>query len=164
MFAYDASEWSDYFVAVAGAAAALSGLVFVAISINVERIIKGEGLPERALETILLLLGVLVTSVIVLAPGQSNVALGIELMVSGLGFLVVILLLIRRGVGNDRGPRGSLPARIGLSTVGSAPFAIAGLSLIVETGGGLYWVLAGTVFALLGGVLNAWVLLVEILR
>ena len=41
---------------------------------------------------------------------------------------------------------------------------IAGLSLLAETGGGFYWVLAGIVGAIVGGVANAWVLLVEILR
>ena len=44
------------------------------------------------------------------------------------------------------------------------PFVIAGISLLAESGGGLYWVLAGIVGAIVGGVANAWVLLVEILR
>jgi hypothetical protein len=37
-------------------------------------------------------------------------------------------------------------------------------SLIIETGGGLYWTIAGIVFATAGAVANAWVLLIEILR
>jgi hypothetical protein len=47
--AYSASEWGDLFVATAGASAALAGLVFVAVSINIERILEFNDLPERAL-------------------------------------------------------------------------------------------------------------------
>lgn len=43
MIAYDPSEWSDLSVASAGASAALAGLVFVAVSINSERILQFEG-------------------------------------------------------------------------------------------------------------------------
>ena len=54
--AYAPEEWKDLFVAMAGASAALAGLLFVAVSINVERIVKYEGLPERGIETLALLL------------------------------------------------------------------------------------------------------------
>jgi len=37
--AYAPEEWKDLFVAMAGASAALAGLLFVAVSINVDRII-----------------------------------------------------------------------------------------------------------------------------
>ena len=47
--AYEVSNWSNLFVAAAGASAALAGLVFVAVSINIERILKFEG--SRSLQS-----------------------------------------------------------------------------------------------------------------
>ena len=41
---------------------------------------------------------------------------------------------------------------------------VAGVLLLAEVGGGLYWWPAAIVTAYLGALVNAWVLLVEILR
>ena len=70
--ATEISEWSDLFVASAGATAALAGLVFVAISINIDRILKLEGVAELGLITLILLVGVLVVSLFGLIPGQED--------------------------------------------------------------------------------------------
>ncbi len=164
MIAYDATEWSELFVAAAGASAALAGLVFVAVSINVERILKLEGLPERALVTLLLLLSALLVSIICLIPGQSSTALGIELLVVGLTFAAVIALLSRHNLPSRAEPFHWLLGRLFVLVLGTLPFVIGAISLIAGSGGGLYWTVAGIVFAISGAVSNAWVLLVEILR
>ena len=164
MAAYDPEAWTDLYVAVAGATAALAGLVFVAVSINIDRILSGQNLPERALETVLLLLGALLVSIAVLVPGQSVDALGVELVAIAGIFTLVIARLWSRRVPQEGEPRGWREARLGLLALGTLPQAIGGLSLIAETGGGLYWVVAGIAFAIVGAVANAWVLLVEILR
>ena len=54
---YSPLVWHDFFVGTIGASAALTGLLFVAISINLEQILKYPQLPGRAAVT----LGVLVT-------------------------------------------------------------------------------------------------------
>jgi modulator of FtsH protease len=84
--AFDVSHWKDLFVASAGASAALAGLVFVAVSINIDRILKFVGLPERALQAVLLLLSVVLVSIIGLIPGQGRIALGAELLGEALIF------------------------------------------------------------------------------
>jgi hypothetical protein len=163
VIAYDAREWTDLFVASAGASAALTGLVFVAVSINIERILKLQGVPERALETVLLLLNVVIVSILGLAPGQSHTALGIELLCTALLFGGGIAVLAFKSLppAHERAWRAS---RLLLVAPATIPFLVGALSLLANTGGGLYWTLAGIVGAFVGAVINAWVLLVEILR
>jgi hypothetical protein len=162
--AYDPSEWSDLFVATAGASAALAGLLFVAVSINIERILKGEGLPERALETVLLLIGVLLVSVVGLIPNQSHTALGAELLAISLVVGTAVARLPTIHAAAVRAPRGWLWARWMVRVAGTVPLIVGGASVLAASGGGLYWIAAGIVFAVAGAVINAWVLLVEILR
>jgi hypothetical protein len=162
--AYDPGQWSDLFVATAGASAALAGLVFVAVSINIERILKYKGLPERALETVLLLLGVLLVSVVGLIPGQGESALGAELLGVSLILGAVIARLPTSYSADREEPRGWLWGRWSVRAAGTLPFVVGGASVLAGSGGGLYWVVAGIVFAISGAVINAWVLLVEILR
>lgn len=164
MTAYDVSEWTDFFIAGAGASAALAGLVFVAVSINVDRILRFRGLPERAQATLMLLLGVVLVSLIGLIPGQSREALASELLGVGLVFAVAILWLTGRSMASrDRRwvHAFGLWLLVGLGTV---PVVLGAVSLFAEAGGGLYWVAAGIILATTGAVTNAWVLLVEILR
>jgi modulator of FtsH protease len=54
MTAYDAGQRADFCVAVLGAAAALTGLVFLAVSINLRRILDYPHLPGRAGQTVIL--------------------------------------------------------------------------------------------------------------
>ena len=164
--AYAPEEWKDLFVAVAGASAALAGLLFVAVSINVERIVKYEGLPERGIEALAMLLVPLVVSIAGLLPGQSHVALGIELLAIA---AILIAVMARLPVARDFPEGVEMPSRYVLSRQvvrlsGTVLLAIGALAELFAVGGGLYWVGGAFVVLILGAVINAWVLLVEILR
>ena len=164
--AYAPGEWSDLFVAVAGATAALAGLLFVAVSINVERIIRYEGLPERGIESLAMLLVPLVVSIVGLMPGQGHVALGIELLaISAVLVAVMASLPVARSLpeGVETPPRYAFNRQV-VRLTGTVLLAIGSLAELFAVAGGLYWVAAGIVLLILGAVVNAWVLLVEILR
>ena len=163
--AYAPEEWKDLFVAVAGASAALAGLLFVAVSINVERIIKYEGLPERGLEALTMLLVPLVVSIAGLLPGQSHVALGLELL--GITAALVAMLLRLPIVQLPDGietPSWYVLGRRLVRLSGTVLLGIGALAELFAVAGGPYWIAAAIVALILGAVVNAWVLLVEILR
>jgi hypothetical protein len=170
MTGYDASQWSDFALAQLGASAALLGLVFVGMSINLKEFVGTPLLVNRALEAIVLLASVLIAATAVLIPNQTREVVGVELLVVG---ALVSLSVLRLQAGTrkqvvaagDRGPTEASVVSRRLLGLGSALLiALAGLLLLLEVGGGLYWWPAAIVTAYLAALVNAWVLLVEILR
>jgi len=164
------NEWHDFFLALAGAAGVLTGLVFVGVSINLEKIVSdpSSGLAGRAAEALILLVAVLMASVLVLVPAQGPSVLGAEVLVVGLaawGWIVAIQLPRLREWGTMRADlRGPFVLRVVLGQVATLPVVIAGVGVFWVGTGGLYWLMAGTVFSILAALFEAWVLLVEINR
>lgn len=70
----------------------------------------------------------------------------------------------RRGLPHNPGHRSWVLARVAVASVGTVPFVVGAISVLAIAGGGLYWIAFGIVGAISGAVINAWVLLVEILR
>src|SRR6185312_5870092 len=93
--------WTDFFVAEVGAAAALAGLLVVAMSINIKEIMALPTLPPRAAQTLIIIAASLVLASLGLFPRQSLAAFGWEAVVTGIvvaltGALEVRNLFVRR--------------------------------------------------------------------
>jgi hypothetical protein len=155
--------WENFCVAQVGASAALTGLLFVAVSINLSRILQIPHLPGRAAESLIVLLAVLGVSSLGLVPHTSRHTLGIELVavwsVTSVGIARSQLPDTRR-----RDPDAHWPSRLLTTHLPLAAFLGGGISLLAGAGGGMYWVLGGTLACFAASTLNAWVLLVEIQR
>jgi len=162
--------WHDFFLAQAGAAGVLPGLVFVGVPINLQKIVSDprSGLAGRAAEALIRLVAVLTASVLVLVPGQGPGLLGAEVLVVGLaawGWIVVLQLPRLREWGTVRADlRVSFVLRLVLGQVATLTLVIAGVAVLWVGPGGLYWLVASTLFSILAALADAWVLLVEINR
>lgn len=73
---YDPEQWHDFATSFAGAAGALLGLAFVAVSFNLNSILQDKTLPGRAIETLVFFAYPLAGSLLIQLPGLSRTALG----------------------------------------------------------------------------------------
>lgn len=161
----DIALWKDFFVATAGASAALVGLIIVAMSVNIETIVRFRSLPSRAGTTIANLTIVVVLSIVGLVPSISSAAFGIIVLIFGLVALAMGIESTVQIVRNHReNPQAGV---VGKSVVAVTPGALVVVSCVLLLAGldvGLYGIAAAVVLAFVGSVLNAWILLVEIRR
>jgi modulator of FtsH protease len=158
--------WTDFYVAEVGAAAALAGLLVVAISINIKEIMALPTLPPRAAQTLVIIASALVIGGFGLFPGQAIAVFGWEAL--GVGVLVALTggvevsSLARRRRTSDPLFWTLYPLLLVVLTV--LPPIVGGLLLVTGDGSGAYWVAVGTMIAFLTTPQGGWVLLVEILR
>jgi hypothetical protein len=169
MSGYATEGWGDLFLCSGGATAALSGLIFVGLSVNIRTVLdldKRTGhnfLTGRALEALAALLIVLVISIVALAPAIGRGVLAAFILITAAGSAVSPSRALRASRG-----KGALdnPTLLRLSTAGGLTVTLlaAGITLAAGHGGGLYWLPAAFVIAVTVAAVNAWVLLVEVLR
>jgi hypothetical protein len=161
----DVAAWESFAVALLGAAAVLAGLVFVAVSVNIDRILSVRGLPGRAGDSVVMFVATLVECAFVLVPHPPVAALGVELLATGAVTSAVLLAIAIPGVRlPSRQPRSWRASRLATTQIVTVPVIMAGTSFLGWPAGGLYWLVAGVVAALLAATGNAWVLLVEVVR
>jgi hypothetical protein len=157
--------WENFFFAEVGASAALAGLVFVGVSISLERILAHPHLPGRALESLVVLLVTLVLSSLLLVPGQSFTVIGVEILLGGVaGWAVVAALHARRWRLVEPEYRAQSVPTVIVGELAMISFVIAGTAVLIWGTDGLYWVVPGVILCFLDAMSNAWVLLIEIHR
>ncbi|MCU1427433.1 MAG: hypothetical protein JWL83_1433 [Actinomycetia bacterium] len=78
---YRPDQWHDFFIMVGGAAAALTGLVFVALSLDLATIIRDATHRARAVGTLTSLAAIFVMSALALMGDQGHIEVGVEWLV-----------------------------------------------------------------------------------
>ena len=161
----DIKDWHDFFIATAGSAAALTGLIFVGVSINIAKILSSPKLPDRAWISLILLLNILIVSILILIPQQSFFTIGIENLVIA---LTVYIMTVTNDVTIYKNTEPPYKQRyrihVILNQLAVFPYLIAAATILMGNENGLYWMVPGIAFSFIKAVLDAWVLLVEINR
>jgi hypothetical protein len=159
------APWQTFFSAQVTVGAALTGLVFVALSINLKQILGYPGLAGRAGEALLVLLVPVFAGLAGVLPQRSLGALGAEILVIGMVAWCVVSAILLKGhkAMKDR-PWNEYLIRLGGAQAAVLPLVVAGALLVTGDPAGLWWQAAGVGLCIVVGVGDAWVLLVEILR
>jgi modulator of FtsH protease len=158
-------SWDSFFVAETAAAAALLGLLFVALSINLKQVIEAGGLADRGLVALLLLLSILITGLLLAMPDQPPPVPGIEAAAMAVVTGVLATLLGLRGLRAAAAEyRGNFMQNIGSNIAVLVPMLIGGILKLGGGEAGFYWVGAGMCLTIVKAVSEGWIFLVEINR
>lgn len=158
------ATWADFAIAAAGAAAALTGLIFVAVSFNLHALLEGGRFPGRAAQTLAVLMCLVVVTLVLLMPGQSATALGLEIIAAAAVVALPTVMWAATTTWPEDEPRHWGWFTLVSTLLPMGLLLVAGTAVAVGSFGGLYWLGAAVVTGLALGVFNAWVLLVEINR
>jgi hypothetical protein len=156
---YQPAVWHDYFMMVGGGAAALTGLVFVAMTLHLEEV-TGDPVHRHRARTILTgLTAVFIRCALVLMGGQNGQAVAVELI----AVLAVVETILYRSI---REAARSADRGVLLRTMGSFACLIAeqigALILFFGNPWGLYVVGLGMMSSFIFMVTGAWLLLVGV--
>ena len=145
----DPAAWQNFYVMMGSANAALTGLVFVALSIHLRAVLDHPLLKPRAVIALTVLATQIVIAAIVLTPQSPNL-MGIEIFALNASFLVVELRQ-RRSIVVNQASLISFAIRV--------LYLYSAVSLFLGVGGGFY-VLALVIVVTLGRTMaSCWALL-----
>jgi hypothetical protein len=160
--AYDPQSWQNFFVMAGGSAAALTGLLFVAMSMHAKTIMGSRFYRTRAIGTLVSLTTQLVLAAAVLVPGQSLTVLGIEVEAGALLFVGISIWAAAFRGSSVPLPRPRRIAEVSFGLVLIAFFVGSGVSLLIQSGGGLYLMAVAMLMSFGWNIYVAWVLISEV--
>jgi hypothetical protein len=156
---YDPSIWRDYFVMVGGGAAALTGLVFVAMTLHLEDIVHHPVHRHRARTILTGLTAVFLRCGLVLMGGQSRQAVAVEIF----GVLVVVEVILYRSIVDAFAAADRSVLLRGVGSFACLVFEQVGaVALFLGATWGLYVVGLGMMSSFVFMVTGAWLLLVGV--
>ena len=161
---YATGHWDDFFVMVGGGTAALTGLVFVSMSLNLTVIAQNATYRNRAVGTLAGFVAVFTVCALALLGDQDHISLGIEwLAVASVGggrYVYGAFNVVRRG-----GSSGGLSAhRLLFGTACYVAQIVGAIMLIGGILAGLYVAAAAIVIYIPYMISGAWLLLVGVDR
>ncbi|WP_223622687.1 hypothetical protein [Microbacterium sp. EST19A] len=157
-------QWSEFNVAMAGATAALVGLVIVASSVNIGEIIKSRTLTARLLAGIAALVLALTISALGLVPGIDTTWFGALTILTTL-LAAVFQVHATRLIATDPDPADrARPLKYLVGFLPIAAYLVAGGLVWAGHPAGLYVAAAGCLLAIVSAIIVSWVALVEVLR
>ena len=156
------SGWGNFAAVTGGAAAALLGLLFVAVSIRIETIANSVELRNRSAQTLALLLTGLLVAALLSVPDQRKWVLGAEYLVLALVVTCAALVLNRQAKSKGRSAIGRSLDAMNPTFVTCSLLFIAAVALILGHKDGIYLLVPALVAVFVGGVVNAWLILVKL--
>jgi hypothetical protein len=160
---YNPELWNSFFMMVGGGVAALTGLIFVALSVamslNLESVIKDATHKYRSINTLAGLTAVFVGCGLVLMPGQNHIIIGTELLLIALTGTIIFLYGFHQAF-----KFGSHPSKQRL-VIGSLLYLAQLLGALVLLSGfilGLYIAAVAILFNVAFMISAAWLLVVGV--
>jgi hypothetical protein len=156
----NAAAFQEFAVMIGGASAALTGLLFVSVSINRDVIARDAALRASAAQTLVLLVIPLIVCAELLIPDQRRWSLSLELITTAVLAAVVIIRVQHHSGRHGKSRTAQLVDRRETSLLATLFLLVAAIAYWAGGGGGLYWVMPAMLLAIVAGVLNAWYFLV----
>ena len=156
------SDWSDFAVVIGASTASLLGLLFVAVSFRGETIAGSDELRNRSAQTLSLLLTGLLVAALLVVPGQHLWTLGAEYLVLALVVAGLSFVLDRRAGRKSGSPIARRLDSTNPTIVTCSLLLVAAIVLILGHANGVYVLVPALIAVLVGGVMNAWLILVRL--